>query len=188
MANSTPRWFGIPRNATSPEMAFNERIWISSPGPTSTVPNEPSPRWSSTVATSSGAGAAVVAAGAAVVAAAAGAAVVAAAAGAAVVAAGAAAPPPPSEPQAPASSVNVASSAVNQRSRVLMKTGSPRVECDHRREVTRVTLPKKLDHIRGDSICSSRASRTSPPRNDRQPIRRTDPLPTNRAHPAGSGS
>jgi len=97
-------------------MAFNERIWISSPGPTSTVPNEPSPRWSSTVATSSGAGAAVVAAGAAVVAA--GAAVV--AAGAAVVAAGAAvvaaavAGSSPSEPQAEATIAIAAKMTMNR--------------------------------------------------------------------------
>jgi len=88
-------------------MAFNERIWISSPGPTSTVPREPSPRWSSTVATASGAGAAVVAgAGAAVVAA--------AAAGAAVVAAGAASSAS-SEPQAPAISEKPKSSASGTR-------------------------------------------------------------------------
>jgi len=87
-------------------MAFSERIWISSPGPTSTVPREPSPRWSSTVATSSGAGAAVVAgAGAAVV-----------AAGAAVVAAGAASSAS-SEPQAPAISEKPKSSASGTRAR-----------------------------------------------------------------------
>ena len=51
-ACSTPRWFGIPRNATSPVIAFSERIWISSPASTVTTPSEPSPRlsWCSSVA------------------------------------------------------------------------------------------------------------------------------------------
>jgi hypothetical protein len=106
-----PFSLGIPKKATSPLIAFRERIWIASPGPTSTVPKDPSPRCSPTVETSTGAaggavaGGAVVAAGAAVVAAAAaGAAVV--AAGAAVVAAGAAPPSSSSLPQAAVTSNN----------------------------------------------------------------------------------
>ncbi len=103
-----PFSLGIPKKATSPLIAFKERIWIASPEPTSTIPKDPSPRCSPTVETSTGAatGGAVVTGGAV-----AGAAV---GAGAAVVAAGAASSAA-SEPQAPAISVKATPSASNTR-------------------------------------------------------------------------
>jgi len=96
------------------------------------------------------AGAAVVAAGAAVVAA--GAAVV--AAGAAVVAAGAAGPPSSLLPQAPASSANVATRAVNQRSRVLMDL-FPSIE-PHSAALSETnvdTLSRPADPTRDLTVC-----------------------------------
>jgi len=116
-----PFSLGIPKKATSPLIAFKERIWIASPGPTSTVPKDPSPRCSPTVETSTGAAGGAVAGGAVVAAAAAGAAVV--AAGAAVVAAGAAPSSSLSEPQADAMSAKV--SATTSTFENLLITGFP---------------------------------------------------------------
>ncbi len=128
-----PFSLGIPKKATSPLIAFKERIWIASPGPTSTLPKDPSPRCSPTVATSTGAasGGAVVT-GAAVTVGAAAAVVTGAAAGAASSAA--------SEPQAPTISVNDKPSA--SRTRPFRRMANSPLFGNQMNDVTTVTSPR----------------------------------------------
>ncbi|GEM_PF-4290493 len=181
-----PFSLGIPKKATSPLIAFKERIWIASPGPTSTVPKDPSPRCSPTVATSTGAAGG---AGAAVVGVAEGAAVVAAAAGAAVVAAGAgagAASSAASEPQAPTTNVNDKPSASRTRpSRRMVNFPSvwkPYERCDD----DYIAMRWRFSSL--GALIASRRSRTGSDAYDISGTTGSSPRDSSTVEPTGIGS